>query len=105
MAWRPDGKVLAIAYSSGIKLVYSYQFQINIRLLGEVFLINVENKSILHKIRIEGNITCVIWINEKIINKNITYSNTEEDEATSYLQRMVRFSVICRTVIKNKNEF
>lgn len=48
MSWKPDGKVLAIAYSS-----------------GEVLLVNVEDKSKLYSTTIESNVTCLFWTQEK----------------------------------------
>ncbi|KAF5302478.1 hypothetical protein FQR65_LT08568 [Abscondita terminalis] len=69
LAWRPDGRVLAIAYSS-----------------GEVHLINVENKNVLHKIKIEGNVTCILWTREK--TEKGTSSVNEEEEQVDYMKYM-----------------
>lgn len=70
MAWRPDGKVLAIGYTG-----------------GELILINVENKSILHTLQVSGEITCVNWVQEKKIETtNIKATSTSEEEANNYTQ-------------------
>ncbi|KAK4881685.1 hypothetical protein RN001_005004 [Aquatica leii] len=69
LAWRPDGRVLAIAYSS-----------------GEVHLINVENKNVLHKIKIEGNVTCILWTREKPEKTSSTLN--EEEEQLDYMKYM-----------------
>ncbi|KAF5305513.1 hypothetical protein FQA39_LY01604 [Lamprigera yunnana] len=70
LAWRPDGRVLAIAYSP-----------------GEVHLINVENKNILHTFKIEGNITSISWTCEKLEPKYLS-SIHEEEEPTDYIKYM-----------------
>lgn len=73
MAWRPDGKVLAIGYTG-----------------GELILINVENKSILHTLQVSGEITCVNWVQEKKIETtNIKATSTSEEEANNYTQYVV----------------
>ncbi|XP_021931596.1 anaphase-promoting complex subunit 4 isoform X2 [Zootermopsis nevadensis] len=48
MAWRPDGKVIAIAYSN-----------------SDILLIDVENKETLHTNHVDGEITCINWVQEK----------------------------------------
>ncbi|KAJ4436697.1 hypothetical protein ANN_16829 [Periplaneta americana] len=48
MAWRPDGKVIAIAYSN-----------------SDILLIDVENKETLHTTHVDGEITCINWVQEK----------------------------------------
>ncbi|KAG8224832.1 hypothetical protein J437_LFUL002279 [Ladona fulva] len=47
MAWRPDGKVIAIGYST-----------------GDFLLVDVENAETLHNGHVEGEITCVAWTQE-----------------------------------------
>lgn len=63
LAWRPDGKVLAIGYSS-----------------GDVLLINVENKSSLNTLKVDGEISCLFWPQEKkdVRPANIFSINIEE---------------------------
>jgi anaphase-promoting complex subunit 4 len=48
MAWRPDGKVIAIGYSN-----------------SDILLIDVENKDTLHTSHVDGEITCINWVQEK----------------------------------------
>nr|XP_023028026.1 anaphase-promoting complex subunit 4-like [Leptinotarsa decemlineata] len=48
IAWRPDGKILAVGYSS-----------------GEVLLISVENKKTLNVKDASSEITCITWVQEK----------------------------------------
>ncbi|KAF2897439.1 hypothetical protein ILUMI_08739 [Ignelater luminosus] len=72
LAWRPDGKVLAVAYSS-----------------GEVLLINVENKSTIHKIEVAENISCIFWVSQSAENQstNQTLIN-DEDEQADYIKHL-----------------
>ncbi|KAK5650039.1 hypothetical protein RI129_001068 [Pyrocoelia pectoralis] len=65
MAWRPDGRILAVAYNT-----------------GDIYLINVENKNVLHKVHIEEQVTCISWAQEKNDIKQSTLN--EEDEDMSY---------------------
>ncbi|XP_039295073.1 anaphase-promoting complex subunit 4 [Nilaparvata lugens] len=44
IAWRPDGKVIAIAYSS-----------------NDLLLVGVENRSLVHRSKTEGEVTCLSW--------------------------------------------
>lgn len=44
IVWRPDGKVLAIAYDS-----------------GTVLLVDIENKDIVHSFSVDAEITCLSW--------------------------------------------
>nr|CAD7406082.1 unnamed protein product [Timema cristinae] len=48
MAWRPDGKVIAIGYNT-----------------SEVVLVDVETKETLYKVSVENAITFVSWVEEK----------------------------------------
>nr|CAD7602518.1 unnamed protein product [Timema genevievae] len=48
MAWRPDGKVIAIGYNT-----------------SEVVLVDVETKETLYKVSVENSITFVSWVEEK----------------------------------------
>ncbi|XP_053406438.1 anaphase-promoting complex subunit 4-like [Mercenaria mercenaria] len=45
MSWRPDGKVLAVGYTS-----------------GQVNLCYIENAEVLHTIQLEKEITCLSWV-------------------------------------------
>lgn len=44
IVWRPDGKVIAVAYTS-----------------GEIILIDVENKELVHSFTVDGQISCLNW--------------------------------------------
>lgn len=48
MAWRPDGKVIGIAYST-----------------REVLLVDVENKEVLHTSHMESDIISLTWVQEQ----------------------------------------
>ncbi|XP_018328115.1 anaphase-promoting complex subunit 4 [Agrilus planipennis] len=63
MAWRPDSKIIAIAYS-----------------LGEIFLVDVENKNILHKIEVQGEISCLHWVQTRKSNKSAGNLLCEDEE-------------------------
>lgn len=72
MVWRPDSKVLAIAYSS-----------------EQVYLVNVENKAIINVQESKGDITCINWVQEKLEPKtvdlnNITWKNEDSNNYTKY---------------------
>ncbi|KAK9880735.1 hypothetical protein WA026_013059 [Henosepilachna vigintioctopunctata] len=73
LAWRPDGKVLAIAYSN-----------------GEVRIVSIENKVVSKTIETCGDITCIQWVQEKNENKNKSNDNlpfsTNEDDQPNYMQ-------------------
>ncbi|CAH0559316.1 unnamed protein product [Brassicogethes aeneus] len=58
ICWRPDGKILAIAYST-----------------GEVHLVGIENKNILNVSNVNGDITYISWVQEKLENKVQKTSN------------------------------
>ncbi|XP_046395508.1 anaphase-promoting complex subunit 4 [Ischnura elegans] len=54
IAWRPDGKVIAIGYST-----------------GEYLLVDVENAEALHSVVVDAEITCLSWTQE-------THSQSED---------------------------
>lgn len=65
MAWRPDGKVIAIGYSNGSLFIYIIQFLRFTNfwcILGTLLLVDVETKRILYTQRF-SSISCVIWFN------------------------------------------
>ncbi|XP_066259283.1 anaphase-promoting complex subunit 4 [Euwallacea similis] len=70
IVWRPDGKVLAIAYSD-----------------GNVCLINVETKSTLTKFEVSGEVSFISWIQEKpeIRPKNIYKIKDEDKEVVTFV--------------------
>ncbi|VEN36673.1 unnamed protein product [Callosobruchus maculatus] len=71
MAWRPDGKVLAIAYSC-----------------GRVQLVGVENKKILNIQEIKGNITCITWVQEKLEASPRDNFNFKDDKPNNYMKHI-----------------
>ncbi|XP_017780796.1 PREDICTED: anaphase-promoting complex subunit 4 [Nicrophorus vespilloides] len=77
MAWRPDGKTLAIGYNS-----------------GEVLLINVENKTTLHTLDIkEGEITYISWTQEKKKDPAEKRLLMEQEEHNKYTQHIDQSSI------------
>lgn len=71
LAWRPDGKVLAIAYSN-----------------GTVLLVHIENKNVVHKLLVNGNITCVFWFKEKVEIKTSLIG--DEEQSNLAMKHLVR---------------
>nr|CAI5818293.1 unnamed protein product [Callosobruchus analis] len=71
MAWRPDGKVLAIAYSC-----------------GRVQLVGVENKKILNVQEVKGNITCISWVQEKLEVLPRDNFNFKDDKPNNYMKHI-----------------
>ncbi|KAJ8965006.1 hypothetical protein NQ314_004404 [Rhamnusium bicolor] len=71
IAWRPDGKILAIGYSS-----------------GEVLLISIENKKTLNIKETRGEITCISWVQEKIESKPKDILNLKEEEPNDYMKHI-----------------
>ncbi|KAK3598443.1 hypothetical protein CHS0354_014065 [Potamilus streckersoni] len=70
MAWRSDGKVLAVGYST-----------------GHVNLCYIENAEILHKFEVKGEITCMTWIAE-MSPENMNSTSYPEDCTETYLARL-----------------
>ncbi|XP_044262373.1 anaphase-promoting complex subunit 4 [Tribolium madens] len=68
IAWRPDGKIIAIAYSS-----------------GQIMLVKVENKSVLHTIGIKGEVSCLNWLQDRTVKGKIP-SVTEESKQNQYMK-------------------
>ncbi|XP_071949251.1 anaphase-promoting complex subunit 4-like [Antedon mediterranea] len=78
LAWRPDGKVLAVSYSS-----------------GKVLLCDVENAAILHKMELGVAVDCMEWINtdEKTSTKDDSCQDTSQkdifqDNSYTYLPKL-----------------
>lgn len=63
IAWRPDGKVLAVAYDT-----------------GSVLLVNIETKAILTRFDINGEVSFISWVQEKPEVKPKNIYNLKEDE-------------------------
>ncbi|CAG9860050.1 unnamed protein product [Phyllotreta striolata] len=69
IAWRPDGKVLAVGYNS-----------------GEVLLISVENKKTLNVKDARTEITCLKWVQEKVELKSNDSLNLKEEQPKDYMK-------------------
>ncbi|KAI5732612.1 hypothetical protein M8J76_002345 [Diaphorina citri] len=74
LMWRPDGKVIAIAYST-----------------LRVLLINVENKEVLHTIIIPSRVSVMSWPQEK--EKDVTNNLLNKNIASVYLPKL---PTLCR---------
>jgi len=70
IAWRPDGKVLAVAYSS-----------------GDVALIDIEAESTLTKFQVSKDVTFISWVQEKseVKPKNIYKIKDEDKEVVKFV--------------------
>lgn len=92
LSWRPDGKVLAIAYSSGKDFAFCLCFRLSSNLncvKGEVLLVNVENKMKLQSLNITGDVTCMFWIQEKPKASDSSFLLSDEVEENEYLKHIV----------------
>uniref|UniRef100_A0A6P7GPL0 Anaphase-promoting complex subunit 4 n=1 Tax=Diabrotica virgifera virgifera TaxID=50390 RepID=A0A6P7GPL0_DIAVI len=69
MAWRPDGKVLAIGYNS-----------------GEVVLVGIENKKTLNIKDLGAEITCLSWVQEKTEAKSKESFTLKEERPKNYME-------------------
>ncbi|XP_052100926.1 anaphase-promoting complex subunit 4-like [Mytilus californianus] len=76
LAWRPDGKVLAVSYSC-----------------GKINLYDIENTEVLHTIELQGQITSLTWINQAIPEGN-TWSPEPylEDDFSQFLPKLLPLS-------------
>ncbi|KAJ8918974.1 hypothetical protein NQ315_016878 [Exocentrus adspersus] len=69
IAWRPDGKILAIGYNS-----------------GEVLLVSIENKKIVNVRETKAEISCISWVQEKIESKPKDVLNLKDEEPNDYMK-------------------
>lgn len=76
LAWRPDGKVLAVSYTC-----------------GKINLYDIENTEVLHTIELQGEITSLTWINQAIPEGN-TWSPEPylEDDFSQFLPKLLPLS-------------
>ncbi|KAK3927741.1 Anaphase-promoting complex subunit 4 [Frankliniella fusca] len=74
MAWRPDGKVIAIAYST-----------------REVLLIDVENKETLHTSHMESNIISLTWVQEQENKSDKKGNPTQEKSSMPSIENASKF--------------
>ncbi|EEZ97189.1 Anaphase-promoting complex subunit 4-like Protein [Tribolium castaneum] len=70
IAWRPDGKIIAIAYSS-----------------GQILLVKVENKSVLHTIDIKGEVSCLNWLQDRTVKGKLP-SVDEDSKQNQYMKHI-----------------
>ncbi|KAJ9589849.1 hypothetical protein L9F63_017004 [Diploptera punctata] len=85
MAWRPDGKVIAVAYSN-----------------NDITLIDVENKETLHTNHVDAEVTCINWVQEKdpsdsksnLLNKqkDTCSKYTTQDSSSNFLPKLPSLS-------------
>lgn len=57
-------------------------------ILGQIILVKVENKYVLHTIDIKGDISCLSWLQDKILNKGKVLNN-EESKQNQYMKYIV----------------
>lgn len=61
-------------------------------ILGRVVLMSVENKAIINKLNVVGEISCMYWVQEKNQNKNNKLTSDQE-ELKDYLKYLVRIKM------------
>lgn len=71
MAWRPDGKVIAIAYST-----------------REVLLIDVENKETLHTYHLDSGIISLTWVQEQNFSQEKCRYTSSAENASKFLPKL-----------------
>ncbi|KAG5894095.1 hypothetical protein JTB14_003951 [Gonioctena quinquepunctata] len=86
IAWRPDGKILAVGYSS-----------------GEVLLINVENKKTLNVKDANSEITCITWVQEKVEIKNKDNFSLQDEGKKDYMEYIDLSKLYLKDPLANSN--
>lgn len=76
IAWRPDGKVLAIAYNN-----------------GTILLINVETRAIILSFEVPGEVSYISWVQEKTEAKFQDIYNSTETEH-EILKSIVSYNIV-----------
>ncbi|XP_033633134.1 anaphase-promoting complex subunit 4-like [Asterias rubens] len=73
LAWRPDGKVLAVGYTS-----------------GQMLLCSVENADVLHTVTLTSAITCMQWVAARDLTEESKGSDRDlfEDGADIFLPKL-----------------
>lgn len=119
LSWRPDGKMLAVAYDSGLELkkcllfisFYS-SFHLNTPRLfilslflvsGHVSLCDVENGAIVHSFDLESSITCLSWTSAT----RISDTNTERyfvETSSTFLPKLPSLTSSFSSVSKSSDE-
>ncbi|KAF4523079.1 hypothetical protein B566_EDAN003091 [Ephemera danica] len=77
MAWRPDGKVLAVSYSS-----------------QDILLIDVENAEVLHSTKLGHDVSCLAWVDEteKPNRKSSDFIIHYEEKGKTFLPKLPSLS-------------
>ncbi|XP_076313209.1 anaphase-promoting complex subunit 4 [Tachypleus tridentatus] len=85
LVWRPDGKVLAVAYDT-----------------GTVLLCDVENSDVLHKIDVASSISCMSWVqkHEQHKREHLCYI----DRSSQYLPKLPSLTKSYCSVSKNTED-
>ncbi|XP_013771782.1 anaphase-promoting complex subunit 4-like [Limulus polyphemus] len=85
LVWRPDGKVLAVAYDT-----------------GTVLLCDVENSDVLHKIDVASSILCMAWVqkHEQHEREQLCYT----DRSYQYLPKLPSLTKSYCSVSKNAED-
>lgn len=84
IAWRPDGKVLAVGYDS-----------------GEVLLIGIENKKTLNVKDARTEITCLAWVQEKVETKLKDTFTLKEEPPKNYMKYIDLSKLYLRDPVPN----
>ncbi|CAH1783044.1 unnamed protein product [Owenia fusiformis] len=90
LAWRPDGKVLAVGYST-----------------GTVQLCDVENSDCIHSITLPHGITCLQWVAEQNLNDESNASQSENycaDTSDTFLPKLQPLNKSYGTIAKGQSE-
>jgi len=78
MAWRPDGKQLAVAYDScelyyNLDVIIAQNRQVlYMFILGDLLLVDVENKDIAFSKTTDRKVTCLVWVQQEKPQKKDT---------------------------------
>jgi anaphase-promoting complex subunit 4 len=89
IAWRPDGKIIAIGYSSGRRQLIFYELGAKLLLSGQIILVKVENKSILHSIETKSDISFINWMRDKVFVKEKLATVDEENKQGQFMKYTV----------------
>ncbi|XP_067657948.1 anaphase-promoting complex subunit 4-like isoform X2 [Haliotis asinina] len=88
LAWRPDGKVLAVGYKS-----------------GQLKLCDVENAEVLHTMTVEGEVTSMTWISQVFTDgAEWTAEPYPEDSSADYLPKLQPLNKSYGTLSKGQQE-
>ncbi|XP_014251686.1 anaphase-promoting complex subunit 4 [Cimex lectularius] len=91
IAWRPDGKVIAIGYSN-----------------NDILLVNVENKDIIHKsncsVGEESMISFLAWLEEKGTTSTMNQNTILHEKSSVYLPKLPPISRTYSSISEETNE-